>query len=442
MRLVVRRMFSIIIVALISALAMEILLNAYAHFHEGKTILFRSVRPYETRAVAGHPLQTDTRVKLSPFYGFGLRPGWSLAQEGDLEAHQHAMGITNRPAYWDWPVNNYGFQSDVDYPFIGSINTIYVAVMGGSVANGLALETTEMIKDAVHSVPALAQHEVKIINLAQGGFKQPQQTIALLYFVSLGQPIDLVISMDGAADAYIGWHNSKYFDVEPALPSVQFIYGLFNNFVSAHRNGVDVLADRISAERFRRVMQTTWSASRYYYAKMRLSWLDDSEKALEREIGTPVADRVYPMMIQKRRFESNESLAIAITDTWFRGSLLAKSIADNIGAAYIHTLHPNQYVGVRKFSAAEAKTAFSSPPWEGASFVPVVYQKMLAKGDALRSRNIRFVDLTAVFDGEDGPFYIDNCCHFSTGGYELIMKKQLSSAIGEALRGRISSAPH
>ena len=47
---------------------------------------------------------------------------------------------------------------------------------------------------------------------------------------------------------------------------------------------------------------------------------------------------------------------------------------------------------------------------------------MLARG------GVRFVDGVHLFDAERAPLYIDNCCHYTRRGYEI-----LADAIAHAL---------
>src|SRR5436309_3415270 len=76
-----------------------------------------------------------------------------------------------------------------------------------AVAIGLALESHDAIRKIVQSLPTHRGKDIVMINLAQGGYKEPQQLLALGYVIALGQPLDLVINMDGFNEAYISWEN-------------------------------------------------------------------------------------------------------------------------------------------------------------------------------------------------------------------------------------------
>ena len=138
----------------------------------------------------------DTRQKLSPIFGYSLRPGWR-ATDGldDFQKNEiyRQLGVNQIPEYYYLPANNYGFISNFDYPYSNkdSKNTFYIAITGGSVANGLAIMVQEEFEKIVKKDLGFENHDVVIINLSGGGYKQPIQTQILSYFISIGQKIDL-----------------------------------------------------------------------------------------------------------------------------------------------------------------------------------------------------------------------------------------------------------
>lgn len=415
---------------LATVLGLEVALQVYGYFDQGRVIALRDVSRLDGRDDAD--AVKDTRQKLSPIYGYNLRPGWVAADGADL-GQLGATGHDKIPDFWHWPANNYGFFSDVDYPYIGAPGTFYVAVLGGSVANGLALEGIALISEIVRR--GVGERPVKIINLTGGGFKQPQQAIVLSYFHSIGQSIDLVINMDGLNEAYVGWDNAERFKAKPALPSMQFLYGLQNHFLST--NGGEASRAKIVREKIfelNRTAATTRSAIVHYVTQHRLGGLRRDAVKAESEIGAPVPGRTYPFMMQGRSFNNDDALSDYLADVWVRGSTATAAIAKAIGVPYIHAIQPNQYFGGRRFSSEESKLAFSEPPWHGSKIVPATYQKMLNRSGELARRGIVFLDLTPDFNPHSEQLYFDACCHFNKRGYEILLRGQLGEAIGNAVR--------
>jgi hypothetical protein len=84
-------------------------------------------------------------------------------------------------------------------------------------------------------------------------------------------------------------------------------------------------------------------------------------------------------------------------------------------------LQPNQYATARRFSDAEAKVALNpaSPFKPGAE---QGYPALLAAVAALPSASDRphLFDATRVFDAETAPVYVDDCCHYTRKGNELL----------------------
>jgi hypothetical protein len=101
------------------------------------------------------------------------------------------------------------------------------------------------------------------------------------------------------------------------------------------------------------------------------------------------------------------------------------------GVPYFHILQPNQYFTNRSFSAEEAKLARSdaSPFKRGAE---KGYPLLVKESESLKSR-VNFLNATGIFDRESSAVYIDDCCHYTLRGNQLladaIARQILSSKI-------------
>ncbi|MEM6794047.1 MAG: SDR family NAD(P)-dependent oxidoreductase, partial [Acidobacteriota bacterium] len=80
----------------------------------------------------------------------------------------------------------------------GEADLVSVGIFGGSVAVGLA-RAPSLVAELRRS-PALAGKRLWIRIFALGGYKQPQQLIALNYALALGEKLDIVINLDGFND--------------------------------------------------------------------------------------------------------------------------------------------------------------------------------------------------------------------------------------------------
>jgi len=423
----------------ISALAAEVAAAAYAYAKLGEFVwmrLIRSATPTASSATTDRAART--RMKLFPYTGYALRPGWTVEETGEVQKVLNMMGLTSRPGWLDYPANNFGFLARFDYPAMPSDpSTFYVGVAGGSVANGLALAGEAAIREAVRSVQGFENRRVEIVNFASGGFKQPQHAITLSYLLSLGQRFDLLINLDGFNEAYIGWENMNRSGASIDMPTAIFLFGLQNHFLSASSDAPNkVRAARREATRLKDEMARTASGLRYFQLLLRARNLVAEEVKVENEVGGRVPGRDYPIVVQPAQGLDAEAMAETIADIWVRGSLQMQALARQFGIPYIHAIQPNQYFDKRGpiMSAAEKAVAFSDPPHPAKALVPAVYGRMVARAPILAAAGIRFRDATPAFDDVADPLYFDTCCHFNQRGYDVLMERVIAPAIRDALR--------
>src|SRR5215470_9194199 len=93
-------------------------------------------------------------------------------------------------------LNNHGFM----------FNSKYAATEPGccdfpskrSFAASLAYDMQEYsaLTDAIRAIPRFANRRIRILPLALGGHKQPQQLMILAYYLALGQPLDVIVNVD------------------------------------------------------------------------------------------------------------------------------------------------------------------------------------------------------------------------------------------------------
>ena len=74
---------------------------------------------------------------------------------------------------------------------------VNVVITGSSVATDLYLRSAAVLRTELRKSPAAGRPRSQILCLALGGMKQPQQLLALEYFLSLGASFDVVINLDG-----------------------------------------------------------------------------------------------------------------------------------------------------------------------------------------------------------------------------------------------------
>jgi hypothetical protein len=118
---------------------------------------------------------------------------------------------------------------------------------------------------------------------------------------------------------------------------------------------------------------------------------------------------------------TGEALVADIAAGWSRASRLMHDSLRARGVPYVHVLQPNQYATRRTFTADEARVALNpaSPFKAGAEQgYPALVQE--AASATLRDAGVNITDATGLFDREPAAVYIDDCCHYTRRGYELL----------------------
>src|SRR5262249_60948064 len=77
---------------------------------------------------------------------------------------------------------------------------VIVAVVGGSVAHLFAEQGLPRLIERLSELDAYRGRTFVPLNLAVGGYKQPQAFMAIAYLLALGAEFDVVINLDGFND--------------------------------------------------------------------------------------------------------------------------------------------------------------------------------------------------------------------------------------------------
>src|SRR5207237_3069481 len=72
-----------------------------------------------------------------------------------------------------------------------------IAFVGGSFAVGFAEHGAPRLLARLSELPAYRGKKLVPLNLAAGGYKEPQQLMSIVYLLALGGEIDLLVNLDG-----------------------------------------------------------------------------------------------------------------------------------------------------------------------------------------------------------------------------------------------------
>jgi hypothetical protein len=338
-------------------------------------------------------------------------PPWSAEK---LRLHPY-FGWVNTPRSSGNAVvtryNNLGFLDPTDPPTPAD-GEFVVGIFGGSVALNAAMEEFQhrRIISRLKASRGLSCKNVRILNLAKEGYKQPQQFFVLAHYLLAGQRFDVVLNIDGFNEVSSGWINvSRGIELTmPGADTYQALAALTDGGISGARlKGLRALHLRRTASQC--ALAQCWLA-KTLWADVLSSGVSE---ALRHEPAEPL------VMIEKRPGAApadDGPFLERLADSWEGASLGMKLMTESFGGLYIGVLQPNQYFRTkREFGDEEKSVAFlAGHPY--AEKLQRGYESLRARGSLLSGKGLRFFDATSVFDDISEPVYRDNCCHFNARG--------------------------
>jgi hypothetical protein len=357
----------------------------------------------------------------------------------DKVIHPYLGFVQDRgvPAGDGLAVNRFGFPG-IDPLRAPAPDEVRVLITGGSVALQLFREGGRPLRRYLSAAPAFAGKRVQLVVLALGGYKQPQQLIALSWLLALGAHFDVVINLDGFNEIVLPKSDNAPVGVHPSFPrSWDFYQG----------KGLDLELVAHAAET-RRLLETQrdWRAalgtglpSYSAFALSVLLRVDDG-------IGSAIAAR--DAAFRERRnsaglgfqatgpfvpYPSDAALFSELVELWQASSRQMHQLASASGARYFHFLQPNQWVpDAKPWSAIEADQLRVPDSFTPRTAVPAGYPLLDRAGGELREQGVSFHSLVLLFLAERRTVYRDTCCHFNRLGIRTIAR-EIARVVSEEL---------
>ena len=260
----------------------------------------------------------------------------------------------------------------------------------------------------------------------------------LTYYLSLGQPFDLIINADGINELYSGV-GLLLSGIDIGFPDFS-LWQALTSFVDrqaqdAH-NPEGVLANYHVLMRQRwalRVAQcrtaTCYSLARlvqyWHESNARNDVAQDAASLFFFQINQTTAATRGAFHPADKNWEGAPRVIELVADHWATTSLVMQGLARSRNILYIHALQPNPWF-------RRSTPYVSKGPAEGTEYqkrlVPIGYGAFVAKGSTLRERGVNFIDASAMLDEEPSSVYSDDVGHYMPRGYDL-----LAAAIARAL---------
>jgi hypothetical protein len=414
-----RRALALILVNVVVFLALAELLGIVLYYEDTGHFFYLHRKLYENLGGSGE--RRLTADGLHPYFGPTHAPGTPFDIPEALRASPSAPARLK--------TNNFGFVSPFDYPFVKTGSDQFtIGITGGSVGAWFCHVGARRLIDDLKAQPYFRSRDIVPLCLAHEGYKQPQQLLLLSYFLSIGQTFDLVVNIDGFNEVAIGSLNAQR-GLDSSMPSVMHLEPLINLVdrgtltpdkleslaaIETYRGRVNRLVERLKTNRLASV---NFVLDRLYRSA-RASYQTESGRFNNLPSNGSTTSLIMPT--RPIAMPAGATVFEALASTWVNASMSMHALLAARGTPYVHVVQPNQYYTTRRFSREEAQIALSesSPFRAGAA---QGYPVLLAAAESARMRQtIAFLDGTHIFDGEPAAVYIDDCCHYTLRGNQLL----------------------
>jgi hypothetical protein len=312
----------------------------------------------------------------------------------------------------------YGFTTSVNPVVKREPGKLNVVVLGGSVAGSMG----QIFREAFHRVCRVPPN---VVTLGIAGYKQPQQLLALTYFLSLGAEYDLIINLDGYNDIVLPVTDNYSFGVNPFFPRA------WNLRISRQpsKKILTVIGEvryvRDLKEETLEALPSSFFRGSAVFGLMKVQQFKLFNRSIDRTI-----DRLLKLQQEDvKKFEETgpffaykdiQQLYDDAAAVWERSSVLLDQLARENNMEYYHFLQPNQYVkGSKVLTAEESRTAYLERYNTSQSAI-IGYPILIKQGRKLLEKNIKFFDATMVFAKTKETVYVDTCCHYNEHGKEVL----------------------
>ena len=310
-----------------------------------------------------------------------------------------------------------------------SPDRVIIAWMGGSVARAVYDRARGEFVAELQQYEAFSGKEIVIHPMSLHGFKQPQQLMALTYYMVEGFHFDYVVNLDGFNEIVLPVSENRQIGIALSFPRLWRHF--LNNVYDAEVLDT-ILAIRV--QRNRREEIRSFFARRVLRSSAfcLFTWrvLDDRANTeiykLNSDLLSKKKNTTLPDYVRGPAKEYPDELA-AVRDAariWKNASEKMALLCDAAGIEYLHFLQPNQYVpGSKTLNAEERAIAYLGEDSVNYRLISYGYPLLSEAGAQLRAEGLNFYDLTYLYQDESQTIYIDVCCHMNDTGYEIIARE-------------------
>jgi len=310
-------------------------------------------------------------------------------------------------------------------------DTVVVAIFGGSVAENTFLASADTLKNELQNSPVFSRKKIEIVSTALGGYKQPQQALALEYMLAQGAEYDIVLNIDGFNEITLPGADNYWQKVAPIFPRSWNWYAqtLLNSKTVYAIVPLYVYQDvRIALARF--------VASLPFYHLQSAVWYWNTIDTQLDHLSALQTAKLQNMAMSNTTYQTTgpvsellpDQLMEYSVDVWKRSSMQMASLVSANHSVYVHVLQPTAYFrGSKQLTDGEKKRAFIDEiiadddtrlQLSFRQLAALGYPKLVQTGHDELASNEYFVDATQIFSGQQEDIYTD-MCHYNQIGMNL-----------------------
>jgi hypothetical protein len=312
-------------------------------------------------------------------------------------------------------------------------NTINIVMLGGSVATQLFCLSRNTLIDTLKLSSNLKNKTIRIVGLGIGAYRQPQQLMAVNYYLAHGGEFDILINVDGFNEA----HFPSRMMGKNMFPSYPFRW---NQYLSSfNTNQIKEIGKIALYQRIKQRLVVIFDYVNFSVtANVLWAFLDG---LLNRKINE--AHLHLDKALEKGDAKSfhisgpNEPVEDIVNfsvDIWVRSSHQLANLAKMNGASYFHFIQPNVHIkNSKELTDKEKSLAKNLSLYFNPEMLNTVYPIFSKKGQELKKYGTHFYDLTYLFKNEKQDIQVDACCHYNQVGNDIMAKFIGQKIIGAGL---------
>jgi len=353
------------------------------------------------------------------------------------------LGFVETPGATDkYPVSDFGFVDTKSPIQKRSDDKIIIGIFGGSVACQIAQEGgLSEIESELKKSRFFTGRKLVFLNFAIGGYKQPQQLMALNFILALGGELDIAINFDGFNEIALPVAENipeRIFPFFPRSWSLRVIAGnsIDDSYMLAVCKVIGCSEKQKELNRLFLASPLRYSVTANLFLRCFNHHMSEQIKQLRLKLLTQKINNRYIITGPAHPYNSDADMYNDLAMVWKNCSVQMSKICNANHIIYLHFLQPCQYVPNSKIMKKEEseialceKQPYKKPIENG-------YPYLREAGRRLVEQGVCFYDFTTLFANNDDVIYSDNCCHFNRRGLGILGK-----AIGKAIAENIEKRP-